>query len=692
MHDQTPDTTPIHHDRPHAIGRYLAVGIAVGLIAGAVFGAVEPLLRIDAEREWMTGRLWAEALTFSVLTHQALWVVWCGSMSLVVGVLKGKWAGGPGRPWAAASGGLVAGILVILAMTAAAWQGFGFAKGMIGTVIALVFAVALTFPAAGLLAWLGRGRLGRLTERVGPIKATVAGVLTIVCIVAQVAWRSRIDTVSAMPTSTATNPSTRPGTTRPHIVLIVCDTLRADRLGCYGYDRPTSPHLDALAERALVFTHTVSPGIWTQPAHASFFTGLCRSQHGVGWNRIWLDDQFITLAEALSEHGYQTVALSNNPNVSPAQNLTQGFQTFIEPVRLAYATHGLPYLFMKHVVMAGGPLGSWLGRWFVYPPGGPQTVAVTEHVLAQRSDDRPLMLFINLMEPHQPFEPRRAYRQALVDSDELAHSFGIDHGVDAIALYNLTDRKVYSERDMKVLSQLYDARVRELDDVLAALMRVLDRHLDLDRTILVITSDHGESIGEHEVLGHQYCVYDTLARVPLIMRWPERLKPKRVDTWVQTSDLYPTLLTWVGIEPKQVTEVLARPLDESLRGGPMATYRSVVTEYLSPPGWAFTIAQRYVPHFDPAPWMVAYQGFYAGKHKMIVRSDGRNELYDLSSDPGEQRNLIRKRSDELKDLSRLYRRWRKSFKPFDPNTFTGPTGGKLDSDQRSRLRDLGYVQ
>ncbi len=692
----TSDTTPVDGRSAsvtsHGVRGYLGAGVAVGLIAGAVLGALEPVARLWSVRELMTWRLWAEAVTFSVLTHQVLWAVWCGLVGLVAGLLRGSSPDKEGHPWAAGGAGLVAGLSVVVGMTAAAARGVGLATGLSGSVIALTGAVVLTAGAYFVLAWLGSGRLGRLAGQVAPIKLIVAVAVTAVCAVAQIAWRSRLDTGPALPLSTSTRPSSQPGGEAPHIVLIVCDTLRADRLGCYGYDRPTSPHMDALAEAAVVFTHAVSPGIWTEPAHASLFTGLNRSQHGVGWNRIWLDDRFMTLAEVLGDRGYQTIALSTNPNVSPGTNLTQGFETFLDPARLAYATRGLPYEFLKHVVLAGGPLGSWLGRWFVFEAGGHQTVLLTDEVLAGRSTDRPLLLFINLMETHQPYEPRRAYRRAFLEGDDLSRSFGIDQGLEATELYNLTDLEVFSDVDMAVLSRLYDARVRELDDVVAGLVRVLARRLDLDRTILVVTSDHGESIGEHDLLGHQWSVYDTLARVPLIVRWPERLEPKRVTTWVQTSDLYPTLLGWAGIEPRQVTKLLARPLDASIRGGPLATYRNVVTEYLSPPKWAFEIARRHAPHFNPGSWMVALQAIYDRGNKLILRSDGKSELYDLSADPGEERNLVGKRTRETQQLGRAFKRWRDSFEPFDPNAFTGPAGGRLNAEQRGRLRDLGYVQ
>jgi len=398
------------------------------------------------------------------------------------------------------------------------------------------------------------------------------------------------------------------------------------------------------------------------------------------------------LAEILRDHGYQTIALSNNPHVSPGTNLTQGFQRYREPFRLSFTIRNRVYQFVKQVCVKEGPLGRVLGRWFPYEAGGRATTPLVADVLRRRDRSRPFLLFINYMESHWPYDPTGAYRKSFVQPDDLAHSYGIEQSVLSLYTYMLRAKSDYTPRDVKILSDLYDARVRELDDHFAALIRVLAAEVDLDDTLIILTSDHGENLGEHHMLGHSFSIHNTLLYVPLIIRWPRALRPQRVDRIVETSDLFPTIIGWAGAQPVQSGKVMARSLAEAMQSTPQSDGRSAFAEYLYPPVWALRSVQRHDPTFNPRSWMVAFRAVIGQRWKLILRTDRRAELYDLSTDPGEQRNLIGMNPAEARRLQEQIADWSRSFKHFDPNEATGLGRHRLTNEQKRRLRDIGYVQ
>ncbi len=676
---------------------WLLVGPSVGLVGGVAAGVLESAVYMSPLRAQMTPWLWADALSVSVVSQVITWVVTC----TLVGILGGLALRRSGRlrryfspsslAWAAFGVGLCTVVLLgelalrqklpIDDWTAVAW-------------IALAGILVVLLVARGLKACAGT-RPGRLVGRGVGVGVWPALVLAVVSAGVQWVARPRMQSATDFWPPSNRRATSAPGSLRPDVVLVVSDTLRADRLGCYGYTRPTSPHLDAFAADAVLFEQAISPGPWTVPAHASIFTGQCPSRHGasVAKGGCWLQDRFATLAERLRDHGYQTVALSNNLYVSPVTNITQGFEDYVEPYRLSLASRGSLYKFAKLACASGGPLGPVLGRWFSHEAGGSPTVEIARRWLGRRDRSKPFFLFVNLMEAHLPYEPPAAYRKAFVPPADLSRSYWIDQSLPAVYEYILTGKPIYTDRDLRILSDLYDARVRQLDDCFAELMRVLAGETDLDRTLVIVVSDHGENLGEHRLMGHQFCVYDTLLRVPLLLRCPTAVAPGRVDRMVQTSDLFPTILGWVGAEATPSDQVTARHLFADATPPSDSVRPNVVAEYLCPPIWPIELVRQRHPLLDPTPWLFRRWALYDRQWKLIVTSDGRTELYDRSSDPRELRNLVVSHRREASRLKQRFAQWRRSLTPDDRE---GQTGGEkrpvLNPEQRQRLRSLGYVQ
>lgn len=684
--------------RPRATGqrRWLATGLRIGLAGGLAFALFESLLnKWDLLAEG-TRWLWIESLGFSLLSHVVFGLIvcvlacWVGASMARIANRLGRWV----LPGPMALAGLLTGEGLVFCMGVALVKGRHLPGGLAGLGWGLLVWLP-TLLVIGLICRLpARTLVGRGMGMLARPMAWLAGVLVVAAVFVQALGRSRLQTPDRFwPPATARCDPDR-ADRRPNVVLIVCDALRVDRLGCYGYPRPTSPHIDAFAADAVVFLRAVSPGVWTIPAHASIFTGLYPSQHGArfGLDRLWLHEGFTTLAEALRDHGYQTMALSNNPIVSPATNLVQGFERFAEPVSLGMSFGANLMSLQAHILGKIETIASPTSRWFVHDAGGGVTTALAAGWLDRRDRSKPLFLFINFMETHDPYEPRLAYRRAFVRPEELARSYAIRQDSTTVWQYVLARQDVYSPADIRILSDLYDGRVRELDDRFADLIRVVAASVDLDNTVVVLTSDHGENLGERRLLGHQYCIYNTLVRVPLIVRWPKALSPGRVDDWVQTCDLFPTLLTWAGAPIKQSARLLARPLTLPSAPTTRDRPREIVSEYLFWPASPLETMQRMDPDFDPSPWHVAYRAIFSERWKLILGSGQRFQLYDLAADPNETLNLAASNRPTMIRLAQRAGRWVGSFDHFDPNRAPVPRDARVDDEQRKRLRNLGYVE
>ena len=661
----------------------------VAAVIESLLNKWELLSRISA---W----LWVEALCFSLITHVVFGLVVCTGACLV-GASTARWVRRLGdrlRPAPLALAGLLVGEAVMAGWGIALVAGADLPGGPAGLACAAAVWLVALVPVGWVCLRLGRGLVGRGLGPLSRVAVWPATALLVAAIVVQ--WHGRPQLQSAdgfWPPAASSQPVGSSHDRPPDVVLVVADALRADRLGCYGYDRPTSPHIDAFAADAVVYDRVVSPGAWTIPAHASIFTGLYPSQHGArfGLQRLWLDDGFVTLAEALHDRGYQTLALSNNPIVSPATNLTQGFQRFAEPADFGRSAGSNHLGFFRHVLNKVRFLGPLLARWFSDDAGGHTTTAFVARWLRDRDRSRPVFLFINYMETHDPYEPPQAYRRQFVQSPDVNRSYRIDQSSTTVWQYALAGKPVYTPHDVEILSDLYDGRVRELDDHFADLIAVLDAELDLDRTVVVLTADHGENLGERGLLGHQFCIYNTLVHVPLIVRWPGALRPQRVDRLVQTCDLFPTLLAWSRAEARQTAKVMARPLVSDPPTSTQDQGRYAYAEYLFWPASPLETLARLDPAFDPSRWQTAYRAVFHDRWKLILASGGRFELYDLRTDPGETRNLVASHQPIVASMAGQVGRWLGSFKRFDPSQATSPKDRRLDDEQRQRLRDLGYV-
>lgn len=318
---------------------------------------------------------------------------------------------------------------------------------------------------------------------------------------------------------------------RPDIVLIVLDTVRADHLKRYGYSRETMPALEKWANDAVTVRRAISTGGWTSPTHASLFSGLTVSQHGVHYGlrtfRTRAFDRISWLPKRLRDNGYQTLAVSSNHLAVPDE--VQGFERILMPERTFWAATTFGALAEN--------LFPWAGRftermrWRLPYVDAAGIVDLTMGVLSEPAN--PLFLFVNFMDAHSPYNPPAGSLESLGLSDSNLFSRFLTHRQLTEIWSALPDGK------HQELANRYDAELRYLDGELARFLAWIDRKLG-DDTIVVVTSDHGEELGEEGRVGHEFGLSQRIVHVPLLIRSrqiePQRFEPvislRRVFTFI----------------------------------------------------------------------------------------------------------------------------------------------------------------
>lgn len=474
---------------------------------------------------------------------------------------------------------------------------------------------------------------------------------------------------------------------QPHILWIDLDTVRADHLSCQGYETKTTPFLDAWADKSIVFARAVADGIWTAPTHASMFTGMSVRQHGVDWDHLWLDENISTVAERLSEAGYASIIFSNNPLLLPRTNLVKGFGS----VRNVYDLKRMSTFSLQFLAERWGvtPLLPWFDR--------DMGAALTNHWVGGWLDDhvngdRPLFLFVHYMEAHLPYRVPKRYRRMFMTDAQVDRSYDLrkqvygdlNHALDL--RYNTEGPGFLADSDQDILRLQYDATLRYLDDRIKELIGIFEQRGLLTDTLVVITSDHGEYLGTHGMWEHRCLVYDDVAHVPLILREPGRKRGLRITTPVQQSDLYTTLIKAALGTPPAQTGPFAADLFEIAAAG--SRPRNAVILYGGP---GDLVAEDFRASKNPEVLrrLLPQQAVVDGRFKYIASGDGRRELYDLQSDPGELNNLIGREPATAARLGAYLDAWEKKVPQYQPAD--DDSSSALDPETIDALRGLGYI-
>ena len=413
---------------------------------------------------------------------------------------------------------------------------------------------------------------------------------------------------------------------RSNVFLIVIDTLRADHLSAYGYDEKTSPHIDALAAQGTLYEQAISAAPWTLPSHASLFTGLYVRDHHTSCEHLNLEPSFDTLAERLAKAGYHTGGFSNNVWTNPDSGLEQGFQTFEELWRLQKSrTEG---------ISEDDPTTDM---------GAAKTDRDVLSWIDGLKDDKPFFIFINFFEPHLPYRPTKPFDTAFLPAGTPPSMVRRLRSFYTPREYGYSLKVPWmkvSRRELGVLRGLYDGEIAYVDSKIGELVDGLRARGLADDTVLVITSDHGEHLGENHMIGHKLSVYEPLLHVPLVLWGPGRIPAgRRIAGQVQSLDLFGTILDLAGVDRGTAPKL---PLRE-----PKETYTFSELAY---PQIFLDVIHRQISGWNASRFARALTAVRGPRYKLIAGSDGSRELYDLRADPHETKNLAGSKPEVLGKL------------------------------------------
>jgi arylsulfatase A-like enzyme len=410
------------------------------------------------------------------------------------------------------------------------------------------------------------------------------------------------------------------GRGRPNIVLLILDTVRADRFTWDGAPRVVAPRIEALAREGTVYTAAFSPAPWTVPAHASLFTGRYPSAHRTDCGSLHLPDPETTLAEALRDAGYRTVGYTANPWLGGDSNFKQGFDT-------------------------------WGETWREVPEGSPDTGASLNNQRIERflrwyagNEDarrQPFFLFANYFEAHLPYHPPEPERGRMLRAGaDPARVERLSHLGHPDEMAFILGRSDLTAGDVALLGDLYDGEVAYVDRRVGEVLDWLSETRLLDDTIVVVAADHGENLGEHGMLDHKMSVHATLLRVPLVLRWPRGIEAgRRIDAPVQLHDLFPTLLALARVAAPDGAPIEAKLLPGIAGGHGRESKEPIVGEFAGPPTDFLKVMAEAFPGADLSRFDRTLVSYRSGGYTLLWGSDGRHALYRSDDDPGETNDL-----------------------------------------------------
>lgn len=448
---------------------------------------------------------------------------------------------------------------------------------------------------------------------------------------------------------------------RNFVILITIDTLRADHLGCYGYMRNTSPFIDSLAKKGVLFENAVSQSATTCSSHASLFTGLYPSQHRVLANGYELDISHTTLAEILAQNGYATAAFTSTDRHFLRSNLNQGFAHYNEP-RDTNQTYQLHY---RPAVNTIDEACEWL-----------------EGFDAREN----LFLWVHLFDPHAPYRRPEKQYQELVNTDDRE---AFDLYLDQIGV----NRQIFESEGQSAYDYIttYDAEIAYVDEQLQRLYSLVEAKGMQGEAKWIVTADHGESLGQHNWLGHATQLYQEDIHVPLLFVDGGRQSDtgRRVGDVVENFDIFPTVLDWLGIrlEMDKKREIQAESLFPFLMG-----QGSIIRQYAFSERQIYTKKPAYPPGtpFWGIHWEDGDKYAIINQHwKYIHKTKAEGELYNLTGDPFELDSRISER-DEVSEYAGLFYKMGLILNRF--KQYSQKKSKLVDEKTLDKLKSLGYLQ
>lgn len=425
----------------------------------------------------------------------------------------------------------------------------------------------------------------------------------------------------------------------PHVLLVTIDTLRADHLSAYGYERPTSPNLDRLASKGALFEVAYAPVPSTTPSHATLFTSRYPLGHGVVRNGIPLGEELPTLPMMLTEKGYRTAAFVSSFPVSREFGLARGFAHFDDlfdgPTSIARRRWNGRQVDGGFDRLAEDTVDAAIAWWTSQPDGGPRFV------------------WVHLFDPHAPYRAPPPYGDAFRRESPTR----VEKRIDA-----------------------YDGEILYADAQLGRLVDGLSGDAGPRGLLTIVTADHGEAFGERGWGGHGRSVFDEEVRIPLVVQWPGVVRAgARVSAVAHLVDVLPTVAAATGLDAR----------DRSFGGADLLP--SIAGERADDPQRAVYLQRPYFEDRRRARrrGMVGfYFGVRRGSWKYIeALEQERRSLFDLAVDAGERSDLAAEHTERATEMSSLIAAWRER----EVTNAAVPAPALTSKEVRRKLRALGYA-
>ena len=475
---------------------------------------------------------------------------------------------------------------------------------------------------------------------------------------------------------------------KPNVLFIIIDTLRADHLGCFGYPRNTSPVIDSLVQTGVLFEQAIVQVPRTNPSVASIFTSVYPSRHGVRSTGWVMNEDVPTLAEIFEQEGYRTGAVVANAVLKAKFGFDRGFQQFFHSRK----TFNRP----------AGEVNDIAFRWL------------------EENQEQPFFLWIHYMDPHGPYTPPAPYSELFLE-DEYCSDFpgNVEPGAHNYELGRIPKYQWLTEAavpkswrtspDDGGLSKMrrrlhfsnihggspiindrwyyvaqYDGEIAYNDHMLRAVFEKLDQLGQLDNTLIVLTADHGESLGDHNYyFSHGWFLYDACVHVPLVLSFRGSVPAGvSIPNQVRSIDILPTVLELTGIaSPPSISGISLWPLIKShRRSGLRSLWSRLRGDNLERfdhlPAYNQTNTKNRLRSVRLRRWKLIQQYPYG---------EGDEELYNLLKDPREERNVLDEYSTARQTLRELLDYWQEG------GDLAAQTPEEVDKETEEALRSLGYI-
>ncbi len=466
----------------------------------------------------------------------------------------------------------------------------------------------------------------------------------------------------------------------PNIVIVVIDSVRAQNLPLYGYEKNTTPFINELAKQSVVYKNAISTAPSTIPSHASLFTGTNVATHKL-FDKKELSRKLITLPEVMEEIGYNTYGVCYQDDVSPETGLARGFKIFDkydEPNAIKKMTRKLigtknilrikkENQTPKNTLVPGLNVNRKKSltdseiykiiRWHIgkyFDMGANATINKTINYLSTTGTDKPFFLYLHFDETHLPYRAPVPFLNRYMQP-----------GINKKKLWNLNqDRNKFFLNEVKMdandfncLLGLYDGAIAYLDSKIASLMQFLVSKNMWDETMFVIFGDHGDNLGEHGLMSHKWCLYDTLIKVPLIVKYPKSMSLHgEKNGIVQQTDVVPTIIDMLGLTDHRI----AKQLDgNSMISANVANRdsRYAISEYIQPFGGGMKHIRNRLKKFDRTIFSIR-----SLENKYLWYSDGAEEFFNIANDPDEKINCIAEKTSEFYELETIMKEYFPAFK------------------------------